>query len=152
MTLVAGVPGTIFGGYLADKFLRFGRGGRMLFAGLAALIAVPFWLLFIFSGNLLLLLIANLVLLALSLVWLGPAAADVHDIAGPQLRGLGIGVYFFAVILAYGIGSMIIGQVNDWLGVTTTPLNMRFSMLLCPLACLVAAISLWRGYQMMQQR
>ena len=147
LTLVAGVPGTILGGYLADKFRRFGRGGRMLFGGLAALIAAPFWLLFIFSGNLLLLLIANLVLLALSLVWLGPAAADVHDIAGPQLRGLGIGVYFFAVIIAYGIGSLIIGQVNDWLGAAVTPLNMRFSMLICPLACLVAALSLWRGYK-----
>ncbi|HEV8168838.1 MAG TPA: MFS transporter [Pyrinomonadaceae bacterium] len=147
LTLVAGVPGTILGGYFADKFRRFGRGGRMLFGALAALVAVPFWLLFIFSGNLLLLLIANLVLLALSLVWLGPAAADVHDIAGPELRGLGIGVYFFAVIIAYGIGSLIIGQVNDWLGVATTPLNMRFSMLLCPLACLIAALSLWRGSQ-----
>jgi MFS family permease len=147
LTLVAGVPGTILGGYFADKFRRFGRGGRMLFGALAALIAVPFWLLFIFSGNLLLLLIANLVLLALSLVWLGPAAADVHDIAGPELRGLGIGVYFFAVIIAYGIGSLIIGQVNDWLGAAVTPLNMRFSMLLCPLACLMAALSLWRGSQ-----
>jgi predicted MFS family arabinose efflux permease len=146
LTLIAGVPGTILGGYLADKFRRFGRGGRMLFGAIAALIAVPFWLMFIFSGNLLLLLIANLVLLALSLVWLGPAAADVHDIAGPELRGLGIGVYFFAVIIAYGLGSLVIGQVNDWLGAATTPLNMRYSMLLCPLACAVAAFSLWRGY------
>lgn len=147
LTLIAGVPGTILGGYLADKFRRFGRGGRMLFGATAALIAVPFWLLFIFSGNLLLLLIANLVLLAVSLVWLGPAAADVHDIAGPQLRGLGIGVYFFAVIIAYGIGSLIIGQLNDWLSATTTPLNMRYSMLLCPIACLVAGLSLWQGYR-----
>ena len=147
LTLIAGVPGTILGGYLADKFRRFGRGGRMLFGALAALLAVPFWLLFIFSGNLALLLLANLVLLALSLVWLGPAAADVHDIAGPQLRGLGIGVYFFAVIIAYGIGSLVIGWANDWLGAGTTPLNMRFSMLLCPVACLVAAVSLWRGYR-----
>lgn len=147
LTLIAGVPGTILGGYFADKFRRYGRGGRMLFGALAALIAVPFWLLFIFSGNVLLLLLANLVLLALSLVWLGPAAADVHDIAGPELRGLGIGVYFFAVIIAYGIGSLVIGQLNDWLGATRTPLNMRFSMMLCPLACLVAALSLWQGYR-----
>ena len=152
LTLLAGVPGTVLGGYFADKFLRFGRGGRMLFGALAALIAVPFWLLFIFSGSLLLLLIANLVLLALSLVWLGPAAADVHDIAGPQLRGLGIGVYFFAVIIAYGIGSLIIGQVNDWLGAATTPLNMRYSMLLCPLACLIATLSLWQGYRVAKER
>ena len=147
LTLIAGVPGTILGGYFADKFLKFGRGGRMLFGALAALIAVPFWLLFIFSGHLLLLLIANLVLLALSLVWLGPAAADVHDIAGPELRGLGIGVYFFAVIIAYGLGSLVIGQLNDWLSVSTLPLNMRYSMLLCPLACFIATLSLWRGYR-----
>src|SRR6185295_15270291 len=31
LTLIAGVPGTILGGYLADRFGRFGRGGRMLF-------------------------------------------------------------------------------------------------------------------------
>ena len=67
----------------------------------------------------------------------------------PELRGLGIGVYFFAVIIAYGIGSLIIGQLNDWLGATTTPLNMRYSMLLCPLACLVATISLFFGYRSM---
>src|ERR1041385_8539068 len=115
LTLLVGVPGTILGGYFADRFLRFGRGGRMLFGALAALIAVPFWFLFIFSGNLLLLLVANLVLLGLSLMWLGPAAADVHDIAGPQLRGLGIGVYFFAVIIAYGIGSPITGPGTHWL-------------------------------------
>src|SRR4029453_11335778 len=145
LTLIAGVPGTILGGYLADKFRRFGRGGRMLFGALAALIAVPFWLLFIFSGNLLLLLIANLVLLALSLVWLGPAAADVHDIAGPELPALGTGVYFFAVIIAYGIGSLVIGQLNDWLGASTTPLNMRYSMLLCPLSCFFSPFSLWQG-------
>ena len=49
--------------------------------------------------------------------------------------------------IAYGIGSLVIGQVNDWLGATTAPLNMRFSMLLCPLACLIATISLWQGYR-----
>src|ERR1041384_985465 len=147
LTLIAGVPGTILGGYLADKFKRFGRGGRMLFGAVAALIAVPFWVLFIFSGNLLLLLIANLVLLALSLVWLGPAAADVHDIAGPQLRGSGSAAYFSPGLLPIGLGPPTTAPGNDWLSAATTPLNMRFSMLLCPLACLVAAISLWRGYQ-----
>lgn len=43
------------------------------------------------------------------------------------------------MIIAYGIGPLVIGQLNDWLGAATTPLNMRYSMLLCPLACLVAA-------------
>ncbi|HEX6732662.1 MAG TPA: MFS transporter [Pyrinomonadaceae bacterium] len=152
LTLVAGVPGTIAGGYLADRFRGFGRGGRMLFGAIAALLASPFWLIFIFSESLLLLLVANLALLALSLVWLGPAAADVHDIAGPELRGLGIGIYFFNVIAAFGIGALIIGRLNDVLGATSAPLNMRYSMLLCPLACLVAALMLWLGSRKLQSQ
>lgn len=150
LTVVAGVPGTILGGYLADRFRHFGRGGRMLFGAVAALVAGPFWLLFIYAPNAATLLIANFVLLGLSLVWLGPAAADVHDIAGPQLRGLGIGVYFFAVIAAFGIGSLIIGRMNDWLGAKDSPLLMRYSLLLCPLACLLAAILLWRGSRVLE--
>lgn len=151
LTIGAGVPGTILGGYLADRFRHFGRGGRMLFGALAALIAVPFWLMFIFAPNAITLLVANFVLLGLSLVWLGPAAADVHDIAGVQLRGLGIGVYFFMVIAAFGVGALLIGKVNDWLGATTSPLLMRYSLLICPLACLLAAVMLWLGSRELQK-
>jgi MFS family permease len=118
----------------------------MLFSSVAALIAVPFWLMLIFSNGIPLLLLANFVLLGLSLMWLGPAAADVHDIAGPHLRGLGIGIYFFSVnIAAYAVGSNLIGKLNDWLGVSTNPLQMRYSLLICPAACVLAALMLWLG-------
>ena len=146
LSLVAGVPGTILGGWAADRFRGFGRGGRMLFSSVAALIAVPFWMMLIFSDSIPLLLLANFVLLGLSLMWLGPAAADVHDIAGPQLRGLGIGIYFFSVnIAAYAIGSNLIGKLNDSLGAATNPLQMRYSLLICPAACLIAALMLRLG-------
>jgi MFS family permease len=146
LSLCAGVPGTILGGWAADRFRGFGRGGRMLFSSVAALIAVPFWLMLIFSSGIPLLLLANFVLLGLSLMWLGPAAADVHDIAGPHLRGLGIGIYFFSVnIAAYAVGSNLIGKLNDWLGVSTNPLQMRYSLLICPAACVLAALMLWLG-------
>lgn len=146
LSLTAGVPGTILGGWAADRFRGFGRGGRMLFSSAAALIAAPFWVLLIYSNNIPLLLLANFVLLGLSLMWLGPAAADVHDIAGPHLRGLGIGIYFFSVnIAAYAIGSNIIGKLNDWLGASAAPLQMRYSLLVCPAACLLAALMLRLG-------
>jgi MFS family permease len=146
LSLVAGVPGTILGGWAADRFRGFGRGGRMLFSSVAALIAVPFWLMLIFSDAVPFLLLANFVLLGLSLMWLGPAAADVHDIAGPHLRGLGIGIYFFSVnIAAYAVGSNLIGKLNDWLGVGANPLQMRYALLICPAACLLAALMLWLG-------
>ena len=88
---------TIFGGYASDRFRRFGKGGRMLFSTCAALVSVPLWLVLLFIDSAALLLILNFVLFALALSWLGPAAADVHDIAGPHLRGLGIGIFYSTV-------------------------------------------------------
>ncbi|HUQ33370.1 MAG TPA: MFS transporter [Pyrinomonadaceae bacterium] len=146
LSIVAGVPVTILGGYMADRLRRRGRGGRMLFSACAALLAIPFWLALLFGNNLWLLLIANFVLLGLSLIWLGPAAADVHEIAGPKLRGLGIGIYFFAVnIAAYAIGAPLIGKLNDILGAAERPQLMRYALLICPLACVISAFLLWRG-------
>jgi MFS family permease len=146
LSIAVGVPVTIFGGYASDRFRRFGKGGRMLFSTCAALASIPLWLALLFSDNTALLLILNFVLFGLALSWLGPAAADVHDIAGPHLRGLGIGIYFSTVnIVAYGVGSPVIGKLNDWLGASTAPLQMRYSLLICPVACVLAAALLWRG-------
>jgi len=146
LSIAVGVPVTIFGGYASDRFRRFGKGGRMLFSTCAALASVPLWLVLLFSGNAALLLVLNFVLFGLALSWLGPAAADVHDIAGPHLRGLGIGIYFSTVnIVAYGVGAPVIGKLNDLLGVSSIPGLMRYSLLICPVACALSAWLLWSG-------
>lgn len=146
LMLTAGVAGTILGSYLSDRLRRRRRGGRMLLSAAAALVSVPLWFGFLFSDNVAVLLIVNFILLALSLIWLGPAAADVHDIAGPQLRGLGIGIYFFTVnIAAYIIGSPIIGVLNDLAGAETKPSVMRYTLLICPAACVLSSLLLWLG-------
>jgi len=153
LSIVVGVPVTIFGGYASDRFRKFGSGGRMLFSTCAALASVPLWLALLFSDNVALLLILNFVLFGLALTWLGPAAADVHDIAGPHLRGLGIGIYFSTVnIVAYGIGSPVIGKLNDWLQVSRNPGMMRYSLLLCPVSCALSALLLWSGSRALQAR
>ena len=151
LSLTAGVPATIFGGYLSDRLRRSGPGGRMRLTSLAALFAIPIWLLLLFSNSGALLLLSNFLLLGLSLIWLGPAMADVHDIAGPHLRGLGIGIFVCAVNLtAYGIGSPLIGKINDLLGATTNADLMRYGFLVSPLACAVAALLLWLGSRSME--
>jgi MFS family permease len=146
LSIVVGVPVTILGGFMSDRFRRFGKGGRMLFSAGLAIASVPLWLVLLFNNNLMVLLILNSVLFGLALMWLGPAAADVHDIAGPHLRGLGIGIYFSTVnICAYGIGSPLIGKLSDKLGVGASPGVMRYSLLVCPVACALSALLLWRG-------
>lgn len=152
LSIVAGVPVTILGGYMADRLRRRGRGGRMLFSACAALLAIPFWLALLFSNSLWALLLANFVLLGLSLIWLGPAAADVHEIAGPKLRGLGIGIYFFAVnIAAYAIGAPLIGKINDLLGAAQNPTGMRYALLVSPLACAFSSLLLWYGSKKLRE-
>ncbi len=152
ISVAAGVPGTILGGYATDRLRRAGRGGRMLFSACAALVSVPLWLAILFSNNLYVLAVVNFLLLGLVLMWVAPAAADVHEIAGPNLRGLGIGIYFFTVtIAAYGIGALLIGRLNDWAGVALNPQMMRYTLLVCPAASALGALFLWLGSRKLQQ-
>lgn len=146
LTLIAGVPATLFGGMIADWFRQKRRGGRMIYGSLLSLISTPFWLLLIFTDQVSLILLANFVLLAAALAWLGAAAADVTEIAGINLRGLGVAIYFFSVnIAAYLIGSNLIGFLNDKFGATENPAMMRYALLVCPVSCLLSAICLWAG-------
>ena len=98
LTLLAGIPATLFGGAIADRLRRRWSGGRMFYGAALSLISVPFWLLLIYTDNVYLILLANLMLLAAALGWLGAAAADVTEIAGVNLRGLGIAIYFLSLI------------------------------------------------------
>jgi MFS family permease len=146
LSVVVGLPVTILGGYLSDRFRRLGPGGRMSFSAWAALASVPLWLGLLFSQRIGLLVALNVVLFALALSWVAPATADLHEIAGPHLRGLGIGIFFSAVnLVAYGFGSPLIGKLSDLLGVATQPGQMRLALLICPAACALAALLLWRG-------
>ncbi|MGB8507827.1 MAG: MFS transporter [Pyrinomonadaceae bacterium] len=151
LAVAGGVPGTIFGGYAADRFKKRWPGGRMLFTACGALAAIPLWFILLFSNNPALLVVAVFIMYGVALMWLGPAAADVHDIVGPKLRGLGIGVYFFTVnVIGYGIGPPIIGKVSDLLGVAGDPQRMRYALLIAPFACLLSAASLLMGSRKLQ--
>jgi MFS family permease len=143
---VGGLIGAASGGAGADWFRRRSRGGRMKFSALGALVCIPLWLVMLFSGTFWATIVPYFFLMGFALMWLGPAAADVQDVVGPQLRGLGVGVYFFIVnIIGYGMGPPIIGKTSDALGVASDPTMMSWSLLICPASCLVAAVLLWLG-------
>lgn len=146
LTLAAGIPAMLFGGMIADKFRQRWRGGRMFYGMLLCLISTPAWLVLIFTDNVYLILLANFVLLAAGLGWLGAAAADVTEIAGIKLRGVAVAIYFFSVnVAAYLIGSNLIGLINDRMGATADPAAMRYGLLVCPIVCVLAAITLYLG-------
>jgi MFS family permease len=146
LSVAVGVPVTILGGYVSDRFRRRGPGGRMALTAWAALASIPLWLGLLLVDRMGVLLLLSIPLYGLALMWVAPATADLHEAAGPHLRGLGIGIFFSAVnIAAYGIGAPLIGKLSDKLGVAADPGRMRLSLLLCPAACALAALLLWLG-------
>ncbi|MFL6195454.1 MAG: spinster family MFS transporter [Thermoanaerobaculia bacterium] len=146
LAVVVGVPVTILAGYVSDRFRRKGPGGRMAFSAVAALASIPLWLGLLFSGNVSLLVVLNVLLYGLALIWVAPATADLHEISGPNLRGLAIGFFFSLVnIVAFLIGAPLIGKLNDALGVAADPGRMRYALLVCPIACALGALLLWMG-------
>jgi len=146
MTMAAGIPATLFGGVIADWFRHKSRGGRMLFSSLLTISSALLWLIILFSDNFSLIIPAGFILLFAALGWLGAGAADVTEIAGANLRGLAVAIYFFSInISAYLIGSNLIGYLNDKLGATENPTMMRYALLVCPICCVLATISLLIG-------
>ena len=144
--IVGGLLGSIAGGLGADAWRRVHRGGRMLFCAVAALCSAVTWLVLLHTDSLRLFFFCYGLLMGTGLSWLGPAAADMQDIAGPKLRGLGIGIYFFIVnVIAGGIAPPCIGKLNDVLGVASDPLQMRRSLLVAPVACVISAGLLYLG-------
>ena len=124
----------------------------MAFTAWAALASVPLWFGLLFSNHMGALLFVSALLYGLALIWVAPATADLHEIAGPHLRGLGIGIFFSMIyIVAYLIGSPLIGKLNDGLGVATDPGQMRLALLVCPAACALAALLLWLGSRAREQ-
>ena len=146
LSIIVGIPAMILGGYFSDRFRRRFGGERMAFTAMAAAISAPLWIGVLFVDDLRIVLPLNIALYGLAILWVGPATADVHDVAGPNLHGLAIGIFFSTVnVVAYGIGSPLIGKISDALGVTANPGAMRFSLLVCPSASVLAALLLFRG-------
>ncbi|TSA27711.1 MAG: MFS transporter [Ignavibacteriales bacterium] len=152
-TLIGGLPGTILSGWAADKFRLKGPGGRLRFTSLLAFLCIPIWLWILNSGSVTLQFFLIAVLLGLALSWLGPAAADVNDIAGPHLRGLAIGLYFFIVnAIGYGLGPPLYGKLNDIFNVAQYPEVMRQTLLVSPIACFIAGIILFLGSRSLEKQ
>ncbi len=139
---IAGGAGTAFGGWIADRVRARMGGGRLLFGAVLAGLCVPVWAGLLSFNQPELLFVCYFLLAGLGLAWLGPAAADVHELVRPELRGLGIAVYFFVVNgLGYGLAPPLVGRFSDALG--GDPGAMRAALWSAPLACAVAAVLLW---------
>lgn len=146
LILAAGIPATLFGGKIADLFREKQRGGRMFFGSILSAISSVLWFFVLFTDNFTIIIGVSFVMGFVGLAWLGAVAADATEIAGANLRGLAVAIYFFAInIFAYIIGSNLIGFLSDKFGATQNPVMMRYALLVCPISCLLATVCLLLG-------
>lgn len=139
-TLVGGLAGSMLGGRLADAWRARTPGGRLRFSAAAAVICAPLWLGLLYAPSFALALVCLAPLLGAALVWLGPAAADLAEMVSPRDRGLAVGLYFLGVnAVGYGFGPPLLGWLAERAGSAADPTRVGVALLVCPVACLVAA-------------
>jgi len=146
ITLLTGIPAMILGGYLSDYARKKSRGGRMFYGAILCIISIPCWLIALFANEPIIVVVCGAILLFVGLAWLGAAAADTTEIAGMNLRGVAVAIYFFTVnIFAYIIGANLIALISDRLGGTQNPQMLRYALIVCPVSCLLGAVCLLLG-------
>ncbi len=145
-TLVGGLAGSVFGGRLADAWRKRREGGRLRFSAVAALACVPLWVGLLYAPSFETAALFIPPLMAAALVWLGPAAADLAELVPVSQRGVAVGLYFLGVnVLGYGVGPPVIGYLAQLAGSKADPTKVALALHLSPVACVVAAVLLWRA-------
>jgi MFS transporter, Spinster family, sphingosine-1-phosphate transporter len=131
-----GVVGILAGGALADRFSRRSERGRLLTQAAGLLLAAPFLFFAGIAGS------PVLLLVALALFGFGKAAYDCNtmpvlcQIARPDLRSTGFGIFNFAGCIAGGGVAAIAGAVKDTVGLGGT-LQVAGAFLLLSGICLI---------------
>ncbi len=119
-TLVGGLCGVFFGGWLADKLNNKFSGGRALAIAVGFLISSPFSLWAVLTESQFHLQI-SLVMATFFLTWYhGPATAVIHDLAPLRIRSAAFGLYMlFIHLLGTATAPPLIGLVADRVGLRT---------------------------------
>lgn len=134
-----GLVGTLFGGVAADAFQRRFAGGRMIFTATCAAAFALVWAGVLWVDTWQAATVVMFVGMALGLCWLGPASADVQDLADAPVRGTAIAGYYFVVNgVGYGIAPPIVGWLRD-------QSTLDAALIACPVAAVGAAALLALG-------
>ena len=114
---LAGIPGLLIGGALADRLSLRRKDGRLLVGAVSILLSIPLLLLALNRPPHAVL---SFVLLAgagcmTMYVYYSSVYATLHDVVGPSLRGTAMALYFFAMyVLGASFGPLVTGMASDF--------------------------------------
>jgi MFS family permease len=111
---VAGLVGTLVGGYISDWAGRRDVRWRIYVSAICSILACPGVLLFVFSRSLFWCIFGFTIISALSPVHVGPIVAAAHSVVKVGMRAFATSVmYLISELLGLGLGPFLIGAFND---------------------------------------
>jgi MFS family permease len=114
VALLAGVLGSLVGGYFADRLMRWRRSGRLLVSAGGFLIGAPFVVGGIYAGSVETFLICLAPGMFFFTWYMGPSIAILHDVVPYRFRATSAAYYIFAVhLLGDAISPPIIGWISQ---------------------------------------
>jgi MFS family permease len=145
-SMVVGVTGLYFGGFLADRLARRGLSDAKIRVGLAAIcLWLPFGISLPFAANGALAFALWVPLtFAAAMPW-GAAAAAIQEVVPNQMRGRASALFLFTInLVGLGLGPQILPLVSDY--VFRDERQIHFALLSVTLTAeLLALVLLWLG-------
>jgi len=111
---VAGLVGTLLGGYLSDLLGHKDIRWRVFVSAICSILAGPGVLLFVFSKSLFWCIAGFTIVSAMSPVHVGPIVAASHSVVKVGMRAFATSViYLISELIGLGLGPFLIGVFND---------------------------------------
>lgn len=114
VALLAGLLGTLAGGYLGDRLMRWRRSGRLLVCAVGFLLGCPFITAGLFAENPHVFLACLFAGIFFFVWYTGPIIAILHDVVAYRYRATIAAAYIFAIhLLGDGISPPIVGWISQ---------------------------------------
>jgi MFS transporter, Spinster family, sphingosine-1-phosphate transporter len=130
--IVAGVLGTMIGGFIADRAAKTDVRAYMTIPMIAFVCSVPFFLWAMFADNAYFAMALLTVPSLLNSIWYGPVYASIQGLVGPQSRATAVALMLFVLnMVGLGLGPFTVGALSDILTAQhfaqTAPAGIEFA-------------------------
>ena len=159
--LAGGVSGGAIAGYLGDSIVHRRKDGRLLYAAVLALVAIPFACAGILrpAGSLYLAMAFLALTYASLTTYYGLVYSAIQDIVAPNQRGSAMAIYFMAMYMCgASFGPLLMGKLSDILARRAAALagstavteafratGLQQAMLIIPVLCSALSFVLYMG-------
>jgi MFS family permease len=149
---VAGLVGTLIGGYLSDWAGRKDVRWRIYVSAICSILAFPGVLLFVFSRSLFWCIAGFTIVSAMSPVHVGPIVAACHSVVKVGMRAFATSVvYLISELIGLGLGPFLIGVFNDHYGHRFGVGVIRYSMSTAAATTLIGGLIFVAAAQFLQR-